>query len=421
MTDCICLSDSDEDEVQLVATIVNIDCPSPKYKVNEQQTLSPNKQPTLLPTRQPTLPHDEQLAPRQNKQPPLSPIRQPTLLHNEQPAPPPNKQPPLLPSRQPTLSHNEQPASRPNKQPPLPPSRESTPPPYKQPPLPVNAQPLSPSTKQPFSPSNEQPHSPRNEQPTIPLPEHNEHSNPTSPKSRFNKQPTPPPADPINLEARMVQLKELGNEKFRTNQFTQAISIYKEAYAIATQLGNNDMSAILHFNLAQGYSRLGSYNMAVDECAKATKIKEDYLKAHLKRAEIYMIQKRFDEAATCYEHVCEIDPKNQRDYSILLKAAQDKAFKNHKKDHYQQLGLQSNCSQEELKRAYRVVALKHHPDRHSDTDILSRKIQEKKFKSASEAYKVLSDPRERIKYDQINWSSTKKSDMYFFFNRYYPR
>lgn len=44
--------------------------------------------------------------------------------------------------------------------------------------------------------------------------------------------------------------------------------------------------------------------------------------------------------------------------------------------------------------------MKHHPDRHSDADIVSRRIEEKLFKEASEAYKTLSDAREKFKYDQ---------------------
>ena len=67
-----------------------------------------------------------------------------------------------------------------------------------------------------------------------------------------------------------------------------------------------------------------------------------------------------------------------------------------KKDYYEILGVDRNASTDELKKAYRKIALKYHPDRNKGD-----KTAEAKFKEASEAYHVLSDKERRTNYDQF--------------------
>ena len=68
-----------------------------------------------------------------------------------------------------------------------------------------------------------------------------------------------------------------------------------------------------------------------------------------------------------------------------------------KRDYYEILGVRQNASVEEIKKAYRELALKHHPDRVSTEH---KKEAEEKFKEISEAYAALSDPKKRSVYDQ---------------------
>ncbi|MBU4312016.1 MAG: molecular chaperone DnaJ [Candidatus Omnitrophica bacterium] len=69
-----------------------------------------------------------------------------------------------------------------------------------------------------------------------------------------------------------------------------------------------------------------------------------------------------------------------------------------KRDYYEILGAQKGASVDEIKRAYRSLALKFHPDRVSAD---KKKEAEEKFKDISEAYAVLSDPQKRSQYDQF--------------------
>ncbi len=68
-----------------------------------------------------------------------------------------------------------------------------------------------------------------------------------------------------------------------------------------------------------------------------------------------------------------------------------------KRDYYEILGVAKNASEEDIKKAYRKLAMKHHPDRNQGD---TAKAAEEKFKEAKEAYEMLSDAQKRAAYDQ---------------------
>ena len=75
-----------------------------------------------------------------------------------------------------------------------------------------------------------------------------------------------------------------------------------------------------------------------------------------------------------------------------------------KRDYYEVLGLQKGASADDIKGAYRKAALKWHPDRWVSGTDAEKKTAEEKFKEASEAYSVLSDPDKKAKYDQFGFA-----------------
>src|SRR4249919_3984577 len=72
---------------------------------------------------------------------------------------------------------------------------------------------------------------------------------------------------------------------------------------------------------------------------------------------------------------------------------------NKKRDYYEVLGVNRDSSDEEIKKSYRKLAMKFHPDRNPDS-----KDSEEKFKEAKEAYEVLSEPEKRRAYDAYGFA-----------------
>jgi len=66
-----------------------------------------------------------------------------------------------------------------------------------------------------------------------------------------------------------------------------------------------------------------------------------------------------------------------------------------KRDFYETLGVAKNASEEEIKKSYRKLAMKYHPDRNPDS-----KESEEKFKEVKEAYEMLTNPEKREAYDR---------------------
>lgn len=77
-----------------------------------------------------------------------------------------------------------------------------------------------------------------------------------------------------------------------------------------------------------------------------------------------------------------------------------------KRDYYEVLGVSKNSNPDEVKKAYRKIALKFHPDRNPGD-----KKAEEKFKEATEAYEILSDPQKKAQYDQFGHAAEQMGGM----------
>src|SRR6185436_18888444 len=75
-----------------------------------------------------------------------------------------------------------------------------------------------------------------------------------------------------------------------------------------------------------------------------------------------------------------------------------------KRDYYTVLGVNRDAGEGDIKKAYRKLAMKFHPDRNPDD-----KGSEEKFKEAKEAYEVLTEPKKRAAYDQFGHAGVDPS------------
>lgn len=80
-----------------------------------------------------------------------------------------------------------------------------------------------------------------------------------------------------------------------------------------------------------------------------------------------------------------------------------------KRDYYEVLGVDKSASADDIKRAYRRLAIKYHPDKNPDN-----KEAEAKFKECAEAYEVLSDPDKRSRYDQFGHAGLQGAGVHDF-------
>jgi len=78
-----------------------------------------------------------------------------------------------------------------------------------------------------------------------------------------------------------------------------------------------------------------------------------------------------------------------------------------KRDYYEVLGVQKNAGADEIKKAYKKMAIKYHPDRQNGKSDAEKADAEEKFKEAAEAYSVLSDDTKRQQYDQFGFDGPK--------------
>ncbi|XP_031561441.1 dnaJ homolog subfamily C member 7-like [Actinia tenebrosa] len=198
-------------------------------------------------------------------------------------------------------------------------------------------------------------------------------------------------------KAKSLQAKKKeGNDAFGSGQYQKAYDLYTEALEIDPL--NKYTNAKIYYNRAVVGSKINKMEQAIEDCTKAVELDNSYTKAYLKRANCYMDCEKYEEAVRDYELLCRKD-RNSREYRRLLEKAKLELKKSKRKDYYKILGISKTATDDEIKKAYKKEALKHHPDRHSGATDEDKKKEEHLFKEVNEAYSILSDPKKRSQYD----------------------
>ncbi|XP_052740330.1 uncharacterized protein LOC112048181 isoform X2 [Bicyclus anynana] len=194
----------------------------------------------------------------------------------------------------------------------------------------------------------------------------------------------------------LIQKKEQVVEQMNMCRWQKTLQLCDEALAIDTT--HVKTNARLHFDKATAYSKLKQTHSAVDACTAALDLDQNYLAALTLRAKCFTLLQDYESAVDDYERLYKLQPSDE--FKTLLDDAKRlRSTKSECQNYYQILDVAKTASEDEIKKAYRKLALVHHPDRHSGRSLHERKTQERRFKLVLEAYNVLSDKLKRLKYD----------------------
>ncbi|KAI0659619.1 hypothetical protein C8Q70DRAFT_121481 [Cubamyces menziesii] len=195
------------------------------------------------------------------------------------------------------------------------------------------------------------------------------------------------------------RLKEEGNTAFKTGKLQEAADKYGEAL---DRIGNDEreggggqLRAMLLSNRATTLVKLERWEDALADTEASLELNSTSFKALRTRARIYLHLEKYDASIADFKSAIEQAGFEGSDADVRalraeLKKAEVALKQSKTKDYYKILGVERNCTEVEIKKAYRRESLKHHPDKGGD---------EEKFKLVSEAHSVLSDPQKRQRYD----------------------
>ena len=186
------------------------------------------------------------------------------------------------------------------------------------------------------------------------------------------------------------------NSLFKEGKYEEAINEYTKLLEFDPE--NKNFISIILTNRALCYKKQGKNMEAMKDADDAIQNNPNYSTAYIRRALIYEEFKMFDDAKADLSKAKELDPSNPKIEGYINEANQ-KAESARNRDYYKILGLERNATADEIKKAYRKLALKYHPDRNSESE-QSKKIAQRKFEDVSDAYSVLSDPKKKGMFDQ---------------------
>ncbi|KAF2680294.1 TPR-like protein [Lentithecium fluviatile CBS 122367] len=195
----------------------------------------------------------------------------------------------------------------------------------------------------------------------------------------------------LRMVTKLEKTKKDGNDAFKSGRFQEAIDLYTKALDVDPS--NKNTNSKLLQNRALCYTRLKKWTEAIADCDKALELDPGYTKARKTRAKALGEGGNWEEAVREYKAIHEANPsepgiaKEIRDAELELK-------KSKRKDYYKILGIEKDATEPEIKKAYRKLAIVHHPDKNPGDEHAAER-----FKEIQEAHETLSDSQKRARYD----------------------
>jgi DnaJ family protein C protein 7 len=196
----------------------------------------------------------------------------------------------------------------------------------------------------------------------------------------------------LRLVQKLDRMKEDGNKDYKSGRWQSAIEKYTEALEV-DPLNKGTNSKLLQ-NRALCQIKLKNYDAAITDCDAALKLDPSYTKARKTKASALGGSGNWEEAVRELKSLQELDPTDAAIAKEVRKAELE-LKKSKRKDYYKILGIEKEATETEIKKAYRKLAIIHHPDKNPDDESAAER-----FKDIGEAYETLSDDQKRAAYDR---------------------
>ncbi|EOO04138.1 putative small glutamine-rich tetratricopeptide repeat-containing protein a protein [Phaeoacremonium minimum UCRPA7] len=195
----------------------------------------------------------------------------------------------------------------------------------------------------------------------------------------------------LRIVQKLDRMKEEGNSEYKAGRWQAAIDKYSQALEIDPS--NRGTNSKLLQNRALCLTKLKQYDEAIRDCEKAISLDPSYTKARKTKANALGAAERWEDAVREWKSIAELDPED-RTIQKEVKRAELELKKSQRKDYYKILAVAKDADDATIKKAYRKLAIVHHPDKNPGDE-----QAEARFKDISEAYETLSDPQKRARYD----------------------
>ncbi|KAI9891097.1 MAG: hypothetical protein M1814_003296 [Vezdaea aestivalis] len=188
----------------------------------------------------------------------------------------------------------------------------------------------------------------------------------------------------LRIVQKMDRLKEDGNKAFKMGRYTQALEHYEKALEIDPK--NRGTNSKINANKGQCLMKAKKYQEALAAFDRAIELDQSYSKAKKLRAKALGESGNWQDAVTELKALAEENP-GDTSFAKEVRSAELELKKSKRKDHYKTLGVEKDANDNDIKKAYRKLAIVHHPDKNPDDAAAADK-----FKEIGEAYETLSDP-----------------------------
>lgn len=195
----------------------------------------------------------------------------------------------------------------------------------------------------------------------------------------------------LRIVQKLDRMKEEGNAEYKAGRWQSAFDKYSAALEVDPS--NRGINSKLFQNRALCRLKLKQFTEAINDCDRAISLDSSYTKARKTKANALGQAERWEDAVREWKSIHELDPED-RTIPKEIRRAELELKKSQRKDYYKILGIGKDADEVAIKKAYRKLAIVHHPDKNPNDEEAAER-----FKDIGEAYETLSDPQKRARYD----------------------